>query len=157
MQRNTIGVISLGAVALALAAAVQSLFQESILLGTGYLLLASLAVPVVLFAFCAKCPDRNDCGHVLPGPAAAALFADRKCSAYTAGDWALTGAGLAVLLLLPQVWLWKHPVAFVFFWIVMIAAVIGIRSGVCPSCRNVHCPGCPKGPGNAGPRKENHP
>lgn len=157
MQRNTIGVISLGAVALALASAVQSLFQESILLGTGYLLLASLAVPVVLFAFCAKCPDRDHCGHALPGKAAAALFPKRKCSPYTAGDWALTAAGLAVLLLLPQIWLWKHPVAFVFFWIVMIAAAIGIRTKVCPECRNAHCPGCPKGTGNAGKRKENRP
>ncbi|MDM7924783.1 MAG: hypothetical protein QUS35_02090 [bacterium] len=142
MQRNTIGVISLGAVALALAAAVQSLFQESILLGTAYLLLASLAVPVVLFAFCAKCPDRDNCGHALPGKAAAALFSKRKCSPYTAGDRALTAAGLAVLLLLPQIWLWKHPVAFVFFWIVMIAAVTGIRAKLCPSCRNTGCPAC---------------
>jgi len=154
MKRNTIGAISLGAVALALAAAVQSLFQESILLGTAYLILASLSVPIVLFAFCAKCPDRGNCGHVLPGKAAVALFADRKCSAYTAGDWAMTAAGLAVLLLLPQVWLWKHPVAFVFFWVVMIPAVIGIRSGVCPSCRNVNCPGCPGRTRNAGSRKK---
>lgn len=145
MKRNTIGAISLGAVALALAAAVQSLFQESILLGAAYLLLASLAVPVVLFAFCAKCPDRSNCGHNLPGKAAVALFADRKCSAYTTGDWALTGAGLAILLLLPQIWLWKHPVAFAFFWLVMIAAGTGITTRLCPSCRNTHCPACGKG------------
>jgi hypothetical protein len=154
MKRKTVGLLSLGAVALALASAVQSLFQESVLLGTAYLLLAALSIPVVLFAFCAKCPDRSDCGHVLPGRAAVALFADRKCSAYTAGDWALTASGLAVLLLLPQIWLWKHPVAFVFFWLVMIPAVIGIRSGVCPSCRNVHCPGCPGRVRNAGSGKE---
>ena len=33
------------------------------------------------------------CGHVLPGPAAAALFSKRKCTPYTTGDWALTSAG----------------------------------------------------------------
>jgi hypothetical protein len=154
MKRKTIGLISLGAVALALASAAQTLFQQSVLLGTAYLLLASLSIPVVLFAFCAKCPDRNDCGHVLPGPAAAALFSKRKCSPYTAGDWILMSAALAVLLILPQIWLWKHPAAFVFFWLVMIPAVIGIRTKVCPGCRNVHCPGCSGGTRNAGTRQE---
>jgi hypothetical protein len=157
MKRKTSGLLTLGGVALALAAAAQSLFQESAALGTAYLILASLSIPVVLFAFCAKCPDRNDCGHVLPGPAAAAMFGKRNRSPYTAGDRILTSAALAVLLLLPQIWLWKHPIAFGFFWIVMIAAAAGIRSRVCPGCRNVNCPGQPGRSPRAGSRKRAEP
>jgi hypothetical protein len=153
MKRKNAGLLSLGAVALALAAAAQSLFQESIVLGTAYMILSSLSVPVVLFAFCAKCPDRSDCGHVLPGSAAAALFSRRKCSPYTAGDLALTSAALAVLLLLPQFRLWKHPIAFGFFWVAMLAAGAGIRTRVCPGCGNSGCPGHRDRSGRAGGRR----
>ena len=153
MKRKTGGVLSLGGVALALAAAAQSLFQQSAVLGTAYLILASLSIPVVLYAFCARCPDRGDCGHVLPGPAAAALFSKRKCAPYSAGDLTLTLSALAVLLVFPQIWLWRHPIAFGVFWILMAVSVAGIRSGVCPGCRNVHCPGHPGRKPRAGSSK----
>ncbi len=144
MRRQTHGAVSLGLVALALAAACQSLFQQSWALGMLYMFLIGIAVPVVLFSFCAKCPDRDRCGHVIPGRVAGRLFKDVKSGPYSSRDLLLTAAALAVLVFLPQVWLWRHPIAFGAFWILMGLAAVDIRSAVCRDCGNDRCPGNPK-------------
>jgi hypothetical protein len=141
MRRQTHGAVSLGLAALALAAACQSLFQQSLALGMLYMFLMGIAVPVVLYSFCAKCADREKCGHVVPGPAAAKLFKDRKSGPYSSRDLFLTAAALAVLVFLPQIWLWRHPIAFGAFWILLGLAAVDIRSAVCGDCGNVYCPG----------------
>jgi len=101
MKRETHGVISLGLAAMAIAAASQSMFQQSIVLGVMYMFLAGLSVPVILYAFCAKCPDRERCGHVIPGKSAK-VFKGRKEEPYTASDLSLTAAALAVLFFFPR-------------------------------------------------------
>jgi hypothetical protein len=141
MRRQTHGAVSLGLFALALAAACQSLFQQSRVLGLLYMFLMGITAPVVLFSFCAKCPDRGQCGHVVPGPAAERLFKNRKQGPYSPGDLFLTAAALAVLVFFPQIWLWRHPLAFLVFWIFMAVAAADIRSKVCKGCGNDHCPG----------------
>lgn len=141
MRRQTHGVVSLGLAAIAMAAAAQSLFQQSLLVGMMYMFLAGISVPVILYAFCAKCADREQCGHVIAGPAAVKLFGNRKPGPYTAGDLFLTGTALTVLFVFPQIWLWRHPLAFGTFWILMAVAAVDIRAAVCRDCGNVHCPG----------------
>jgi hypothetical protein len=144
LRRQTRGVVSLGLAAIALAAAAQSMFQQSLVLGMMYMFLAGISVPVILYAFCAKCPDRENCGHVVPGPVAAKAFRNRKSGHYTARDLSLTVAALAVLFVFPQIWLWRHPLAFGTFWILMAVAAVDIRAAVCRDCGNVYCPGNPK-------------
>jgi len=141
MRRQSHGIISLGLASIAIAAAAQSLFQQSFVLGMAYMFLSGLSVPVILYAFCAKCPDRERCGHVIPGPAAAKVFSARQKEPYTASDLSLTAGALAVLFLFPQIWLWRHPLAFFVFWITMAVAAVDIRSKVCDGCGNNHCPG----------------
>jgi hypothetical protein len=141
MKRQTHGLISLGCAAFALAVAVQSLFQQSFVIGIAYMFLAALSTPVILYSFCAKCEDRLRCGHVVAGPAAARMFRNRKPAPYTPGDLAATGAALAVIFLFPQIWLWRHPLAFGVFWICMAVAAVDIRRNVCAGCGNVRCPG----------------
>jgi hypothetical protein len=141
MTREANGAITLGLAAVALAAAAQSLFQQSTALGVSYMLVAALSIPVILYGFCAKCPDRENCGHVVPGRAAAALFRDRRPSPYTRAELAMTAVALLFLFGFPQIWLWRHPVAFGAFWILMAIAAVDIRARVCRGCGNVHCPG----------------
>jgi hypothetical protein len=140
MRRQTHGAVSLGLVALAIAAAAQSLFQQSLILGMTYMFLAGLSVSVILYAFCAKCPDRENCGHVIPGKSAK-VFSARQKEPYTASDLSLTAASLAILFIFPQIWLWRHPLVFFVFWIFMAVAAADIRSKVCKGCGNNHCPG----------------
>jgi hypothetical protein len=141
MKRKNHGLISLGLAAIAMAAVIYALFQQSFMLGILFLILAGISAPVILYAFCSKCVDRDQCGHVIAGPAAVKLFKNRKPGPYTAVDLILTSTALAVIFLFPQIWLWRHPLAFGIFWICMAIAAIDIRGKVCKGCGNVHCPG----------------
>jgi hypothetical protein len=141
LRRQTHGAVSLGLAAIGIAAAAQSMFQQSLILGMTYMFLSGISVPVILYAFCAKCEDRDRCGHVVAGPAASKMFKNRKPGPYTARDLFLTGASLAVLFLYPQIWLWRHPIAFGAFWICMAVAAVDIRARVCRGCGNLNCPG----------------
>jgi len=57
----------------AIVLAVVAIFQTSLWPGVGYLLLCSVASTVVIYAYCAKCPSKAKCAHVLPGKAAMAI------------------------------------------------------------------------------------
>jgi hypothetical protein len=139
-HRKRHGVISLGLAALAVAMAVVAALHRSLALGMGYLLLSALSIPVILLAYCAKCPDRDDCGHVLPGRAVS-ILGKRKTGPYSASDLALTAAALLVVFGLPQAWLWRQPSDGVMFWGIMAVAAFDIRLVVCADCGNRHCPG----------------
>jgi hypothetical protein len=136
------GVISLGLGGVAAVLAAIAMFSTSLLLGVMYVALCLLVPQAALYGFCAKCPTKSNCGHVLPGRAALRM-------ARTAGPYSLlelSGIGLTVLLLfgLPQVWLWQYPVLCGAFWALLIAAAIMIRWAMCPVCENIYCPGNPK-------------
>jgi hypothetical protein len=139
-NRRRHGIMTLGLAALAVALAAVAAFHHSVVLGAVYMLLSALAVPVVLLSYCAKCPDSDQCGHVLPGRAVSVLGGKRK-GAYSKSDLALTAAALAVVFMLPQAWLWKRPADGVVFWGVMAAAAFDIRLMICRDCGNRHCPG----------------
>jgi hypothetical protein len=133
------GVISIGLVAMTIVVAAVTVFQVSPLLGIVYLAGCALAPLGIVYAFCAKCPCRTHCAHVIFGKLAVA-FTDRQPGPYTPAESAVVGLALLWLLGLPQVWLWRTPLWFVVFWLLNAVAVLQIRLAVCPACDNVHCP-----------------
>jgi hypothetical protein len=44
------------------------------------------------------------------------------------------------LLLFPNLWLWTKIPILIFFWILIICAVLEIRKYVCKPCGNIYCP-----------------
>jgi hypothetical protein len=145
MKRKTHGLVSLGLAALALAACAVAALSLSPVLGMAYMLASALAVPMLLYAFCAKCESRSDCGHVFPGRAASGLFRNRAPGPYTRSDIIWSAVALAVLFLLPLAWLWRRPVVLALYLVLMTAAFAGIRGRVCPDCGNTGCPGNRRG------------
>ena len=132
------GLASLGLVGVAILLAAGVLFQTAFALGLLYLGTTAASLTTILYAFCAKCPCKVHCGHVLPGKAA--KFFKRRPGPYSTHD---TGAMLLALLVLfafPQVWLWSHPALFIAFWALSGVAVVEIRRYVCRACTNVFCP-----------------
>ena len=139
MRRQLHGIISLGLIFAAVVVAAVVLIRISVTLGALYLGGCAAASIVILYAYCAKCPGRTHCGHVLPGKAAK-IFSDRPSGPYTTVELAATGLSLLVLMGLPQVWLWRSMRPLIAFWAMTIIAVIQIRSVVCRNCNNAFCP-----------------
>ena len=133
------GVVSIALVGIAILVAAATAFQASPLLGVVYLAGCAVAPLGIVYAFCAKCPCRTRCGHVVFGKLAVALTS-RRPGPYTPAEIAVVGLGLLWLLGLPQAWLWRTPVWFAAFWVLHAVAVVEIRFAVCPVCDNLGCP-----------------
>jgi hypothetical protein len=143
MRSQFHGVTSIGLVMVATVIAVVAMFRTSWVLGVVYLVVCAVASGVVLYAYCAKCPCRTNCGHVFPGRLAT-IFGDRQPGPYTAVELAVLGLALLLLLGLPQVWLWRYTGLFVAFWVLNAIALVQIRVVVCRACDNAYCPANPR-------------
>jgi len=132
------GIISLGLVAAAIVIAATAIFWISWPWAVVYLLIIAAAPTAILYAFCAKCPCRETCGHILPGMAAK-LFS-RQPGPYSSTELIVVGVSLLLLLGFPQFWLWQYPGWFIVFWLLNLTALTQIRSAVCKGCDNVYCP-----------------
>ena len=143
------GLFSIGLVVMAVALAAVTALLTSSVLGLGYLALSALALLGIFYAFCAKCPCRLSCGHVLPGMLAS-RFVSCEPGPYSKVETAIVMAALLLLLGLPQAWLWRYPILLIAFWLSAIVAVIEIRSFVCRACDNTFCPAASQGSGLSG-------
>jgi hypothetical protein len=134
------GVASLGLMSAAVIVAAVMLFQLWWGWGVAYLVICAAGSTVILYGYCAKCPCRNHCSHLLPGKAAA-VFKHRPPGPYTGLEFIATGLSLLLMIGFPQPWLWRYPGFFIAFWAMMIIALIQIRTTVCRACGNAYCPG----------------
>lgn len=132
------GTISLGLMSIAGAIAAVVMFLTSWGLGISYLVLCGVGGMAVLYGFCAKCPSKECCGHVLPGKIA--MHFNRKPGAYTGIELGILVIALASILGIPQFWLWRYPKLFATFWGFSAIAFFQVRLTVCQVCDNVYCP-----------------
>lgn len=138
------GVLSLVLVAVSLLIGVYALMGESMITGIAYLAVTTVSIPVILYSYCSKCQCRlNSCGHVIPGKLTRFL-PDRPDSGYNIFDYMGVVFPLTVMILLPQLSLWKNKILFFFFWAFLVIALMEIFFFVCRACRNDRCLLCMK-------------
>ena len=138
------GVFSLVLMAVSLLIGVYALMGESRITGIVYLAVIAVSIPVILYSYCSKCDCRsNSCGHIIPGKLTRFL-PDRPDSGYNVFDYIGVVSPLAVMILLPQLSLWKNKVLFSLFWVFLVIALIEIFFFVCRVCRNDKCLMCMK-------------
>jgi hypothetical protein len=139
MTHNRVhGLTSLGLVGIAIGIAAAVLFQTTFALGLLYLGITVASATAVLYAYCAKCPCKVHCGHVLPGLAAKRF--QRRPGPYSTLELGAMLLALLVLFAFPQVWLWSHTALFIIFWALSGVALVDIRRYVCRACTNAFCP-----------------
>lgn len=138
MSRKFHGVTSLALAGVAVVLAILALFRFSGVVGVIYLAGLAIGAPLILWAYCAKCEGKHDCAHVLPGRLAA-MF-ERPAEPYTSAEFWLMYLGLALMLLLPQIWLWRSLGLLIAFWLLLGIAFLQIRRNVCRGCGNDLCP-----------------
>lgn len=132
------GTISLGLMGIAVAIAAVVMFLTSWGLGISYLVLGGVGGMAVMYGFCAKCPTKECCGHVVPGKIA--MYFNRKPEAYTPVELGILVIVVIMLIGMPQFWLWRYPVLLVAFWALSAVAFVMIRMTMCRVCENVYCP-----------------
>jgi hypothetical protein len=134
------GLFSLTLVFAAVGIALIYMLKLSTASGLLYLALIIIAIPIVLYAYCAKCTCRNGaCSHVFPGRLTRLLPA-RKPGPYSLMDYLGTVLSLLALFGFPQLWLWQTKTVFIVFWIILAAALVEILFLVCRTCNNQSCP-----------------
>jgi hypothetical protein len=138
MTKRFHGITSIVLTAIAILIAAVAAFRASWVLGVVYLAICVAALLIIIYAYCAKCPCKEHCAHVFLGKAALAF--ERQPGPYAATELVALVLALALLLGLPQFWLWRYTGWFVAFWVLNAIAVIQIRAVVCPACDNTHCP-----------------
>ena len=139
VKAQSYGTISLGLIATDISLAVVIIFEASWVWGIMYLVICLVSSVSILYAFCAKCSCREHCGHVLPGKASG-IFKNRLQGPYSPFELIITCLALLLLVGTPQPWLMKNVLVMVFFWMIILIAVIQIRAVVCKACDNVCCP-----------------
>ncbi|MBN1563464.1 MAG: hypothetical protein JXA10_06485 [Anaerolineae bacterium] len=132
------GVTSLLSVGIAVGLAAGVMFSEATALGAAYLVLGAGSMVAIVYAYCAKCPCKAHCGHIIPGIIATRIH--RTPGPYTSAEYSVLGITLALIIGLPQIWLWQHTGLFVAFWVLTGIGLVQIRAFVCRACHNGYCP-----------------
>jgi len=138
MNTRFYGVTSLALVGIATVIAASVLFGVSWLLGGIYLILSATGAGGIIYAYCAKCPCKAHCAHVIPGKLARNI--NRQPGPYTTLEQVVVVTALVAILGLPQPWLWRSLWLFIAYWVLALVAFVEILSFVCRTCGNVHCP-----------------
>ncbi len=138
------GVVSITLFFASQVVALTVLFTESLVLGVGYSILFILASLAIVYFYCAKCPIRlSGCMHLVIGPVTQ-IFPERKQEPYSRLDYSMVVIALGLMILLPQVWLWRYPKLVAVFWGALVIAGIQINRFICNQCDNVQCIACRK-------------
>ena len=137
VRTNGVLVLVEACIASMLAAAV--LFQISWLWALGYLLMCAVGCGSIIYAYCAKCPCRANCGHVVPGKIAIALT-HRDTSPYTMLEIGVVGVAVTLMYALPVFWLWRSPIVFAPYALLMLVAFLQAQIVLCRNCNNIYCP-----------------
>jgi hypothetical protein len=142
MKCNFHGLISLILIFTSVVMALSFMLIISPGWGLGYLVVNIIAIPIILYAYCAKCLCReNACSHVFPGRLTR-MLPTRKQGPYAFMDYVLTGLSLMVLFVFPVPWLWQNKVLFIGYWLILFLGLAEILFLVCRTCSNTNCPNC---------------
>ncbi len=133
------GVTSLLLVGLAMGVGLAAIWQIDKSAAALYVLCILVGVPLILYAYCAKCEIRlTGCRHVLPGQVTRLLPA-RQNEPYTFFDYMGLGLPMLVLVVFPQPWLLGITPLFMLFWACLAGGLVQILLRVCNGCGNRKC------------------
>jgi len=132
------GVMSVTLVGIAIGIALWVLVPGAWGWAAGYVALCGVGMGAILYAYCAKCPCKQCCAHVLPGMIAGRF--PRKPGPYSTAEQVAVVVVLLLILGLPQLWLWRNVTAGFVFWALTAIAAIQILAFICGRCPNIHCP-----------------
>lgn len=140
MNQRRMGILVLGLGILIILIGAGAIALYSLKYAGIYLVVSALASLLITAVFCAKCPIKGSCVHLLPGRIA--RIWPERIGSYSKGELVLTVILFAVIIFPPQMYLFSTPGLFPVFWIFISTAVICTGKFLCPECDHRHCPMC---------------
>src|SRR5512136_738226 len=138
MSKKTYGTIGLFMLIAAFLVGLYGILQYSVT-AAGIYLVGGIAVFLIfVYAFCAKCPVRHDCTHVLQGMVTH-LMPSRTTGAYSRCELLGTLSFFAFVALFPQYWLIRNPMLMLVFWILFLGNLVITHYRCCKGCGNIYC------------------
>ena len=138
MSKKTYGILGLVMITAAFLVGLYGILQYSGTAACIYLI-GSIAVYLIfVYAFCAKCPVRNNCNHVVMGMVTH-FIPNRTTGAYSRCDLLGTLLFFAFVALFPQYWLIRTPMLMLVFWILFVGNLVITHYRCCKGCGNIYC------------------
>jgi len=123
------------------AVSVGVVFWESRLLGALYLVLVLVTVVAALAFHCSRCTALSQHGECLSAPAALMRRLVRpRPGPVTGWDTAIVCVLMAGAVLVPQIWLVRHPALMALYWILLASSCAVFPLRFCRRCRFRECP-----------------
>jgi hypothetical protein len=138
MSKKTYGIIGLVMYIAAFLVGLYGILQYSITTTGIYLVGTTAAYLIFVYAFCAKCPVRDNCNHVLMGMVTH-LMPGRTARAYSISDLLGTLLFFGFVALFPQYWLIRNPTLMLVFWVLFLGNLAITYFMCCKECGNIYC------------------
>ena len=139
MSDRTYGIVGLAMFAAAFCTGLYAILPYSIIAAGIYLVGSTAVYLIFVYAFCAKCPVRNECNHVVMGRLTQ-LVPARTTGAYSRSDLLGTVVFFGFVALFPQYWLIRNPMLMLVFWMLFFGNLAITHSRCCKGCGNTCCP-----------------
>ncbi|WP_146199743.1 hypothetical protein ACKUB1_05500 [Methanospirillum stamsii] len=138
MNKAAYGIIGLILGIIAIITGLYAISLHSLFMAIGYLFFTVIAGVIFTRFFCASCPIKDTCVHILPGYIA--RIWKETPGPYTPGKLLISGF-LFVIIFLPALpALITSPMLLLIFLVcIVLAAVISVLF-LCPGCGNRFCP-----------------
>ena len=138
MSKKTYGVIGMVMVIAAILVGLYGILQYSVP-AAGIYLVGSIAVFLIfVYAFCAKCPARDTCNHILQGMLTHCM-PGRTTGPYSRSDLLGLLLFFGFVALFPQYWLIRNLMLMGVFWILFLGNLVITHFGCCKGCGNIYC------------------
>lgn len=138
MAKQTFGFIGLLMLIAAVLVGTFGIFPSSILAAGAYIVGSIAVFLVFVYAYCAKCPARDNCTHVIQGMLTRCM-PGRRPGAYTLGDLLGLVVFFGFIALFPQYWLIKNPTLMLLFWALFLGNLAITYFMCCKGCGNKNC------------------
>jgi len=138
MSAKTYGFIGLLMLIAAVLVGLYGILPYSVTAAGIYLAGSIVVFLIFVFAFCAKCPARDNYTHVLQGMLTRCM-PGRTTGPYSPGDLLGLVLFFGFVALFPQYWLIQNLVLMVLFWILFLGNLVITHFMCCKGCGNIYC------------------
>jgi hypothetical protein len=138
MSAKTYGIIGLLMLIAAVLVGLYGILPYSLTAAGIYLAGSIVVFLIFVFAFCAKCPARDTCTHVLQGMLTRCM-PGRTTGPYSPGDLLGLLVFFGFVALFPQYWLIQNLMLMVLFWLLFLGNLVITHFMCCRGCGNIYC------------------